>query len=127
MANYTAVIEKPQKTSEKKITLRAPLSIYENDRQYTVLLALPGVDETKMQVTVKDNKLTVDAPLKISVPPSSEERYSEMLLADYTRTVELGDLVDEENIEATFCSGVLQLTLLKSKRNPSKKIVVKTK
>lgn len=126
MAN-TAVIEKPQKTIESKDTYRAALAIYESDSAYTLLLELPGADEKNIQVTVKDERLTVDAPLKFAVPPAAQQRYSEMRLGSFTRTVELSDLVDEDTIEATFYSGILQITMQKSKNRTSKKIAVKAK
>jgi HSP20 family protein len=126
MAN-TAVIEKPQKSVGTKDAHRAALAIYESDNAYTLLIELPGADEKNIQVTVKDERLTVEAPLRCPVPPAAQQRYSEMRLGAYTRTVELSDLVDEETIEATFYSGILQITMQKSKNGKSKKIAVKAK
>lgn len=122
----TAVLEKKETRSSKTQTcLRAPIAIYESDEHYTLLVELLGADEKTIQVDIQNGQLRVEAKLKAEVAPTEVQRYSELRLGDYMRTLELNDAVDPDKVEAIFSSGILKVTLSKSKKLKSRKIAVK--
>ncbi len=122
----TAVLEKKETRSSKTQTcLRAPIAIYESDEHYTLLVELLGADEKTIQVDIQNGQLRVEAKLKPEVSPIEVQRYSELRLGDYMRTIELNDAVDPDKVEAIFSSGILKVTLSKSKKLKSRKIAVK--
>ncbi len=123
-----SVLEKQEtvKTSEQKSIFRAPIALYENAESYIVLVELPGADDKSVQVRLEKGILTVEAVLKLDLPPGAVPKYSEVRLGDYKRTVEIGDLIEEEKIEAEFKSGMLKLTLPKSGSTKARNIPIKT-
>ncbi len=124
----TAVLEKQETKGavEQKRVYRAPIALYENGDVYTVIAELPGADEKAIQVRLDKGVLTIEAPLKLELPPGSRARYSEIRLGDFRRTLDVSDEIDDERIEATFRNGLLRLTLPKSKAAKARKIPIKT-
>jgi len=123
-----AVLEKQEtkRQSEQKNVFRAPIALYENDESYIVFVQMPGVDEKSIQVRVDKGVMTIEAKLAVELPPAVNAKYSEVSLGDYRRTLDLGDQIDEEKIEASFKSGFLKLTMQKSKTAKYRKIPVKS-
>lgn len=123
-----SVLEKQDtlKTSEKRSIFRAPIALYESGESYIVLVELPGADEKGVQVRLEKGVLTVEAPLRLDLPPGAMPKYSEVRLGDYKRTIEIGDLIDEEKIDAEFKSGLLRLTLPKCGSTKARNIPIKT-
>jgi len=125
----TATLEKKPEVKEKsarKCHYKAPIAIYETGNAYTVFVEMPGADEHAVNVRVDRGVLTIEAPLKLDLPEGITPTYSEMRLGDYRRTLDLGDLIDQDKIDATFRSGVLKLTLPKSKGAKAVKVPIKT-
>jgi len=122
------VLEKPEttKASEQRHVYKPAVALYDSDESYVVLFELPGADEKALQVRIEKNILTIDAPLKLDLPTGARPRYSEMRLGDYRRSLDLGQDIDEDKIEATFKSGLLKLTMPKSKTARTRKIPIKT-
>ena len=122
-----AVMEKQENkgTTEQKRVYRAPIALYENDEAYTVLVELAGADEKEISVRLDKGVLTVEAALKVELPPGSKAAYSELRLGDYRRTLDLAEQIDEERIEATFRGGLLKLTLPKGTGAKTRKIPIK--
>ncbi len=124
----TAVLERQEikKATEQKCVCRAPIALYENGESYIAFVELPGADEKALQVRLDKGMLTIEAPLKVELPPAVTRKYSELRLGDYRRTLYVGDQVDEEKIEASFSSGLLKLTMPKSRSAKARKIPIKT-
>lgn len=122
----TAVLEKKEtKSSKTQTCLRAPIAIYESDEHYTLLVELLGADEKTIQVNLQNGQLRVEAELKAEISPSELQRYSELRLGNYVRTVDLNDCVDPDKVDAVFTSGILKVSLGKSKNLKTRKITVK--
>lgn len=123
-----AVLEKPEvkKIGEEKRVYKPPVAWYDIDDAYVVLVELPGADEKGLQVHIEKGILTIDAPLKLDLPTGAKPRYSELRLGDYRRSFDLAGEIDEDKIEATFKSGLLKLTMPKSKTARARKIPIKT-
>lgn len=123
----TAVVEKQEakKTSEQKQIYSPPVTIYENDESYVVFVALSGVDDKTVQVRVDKGILTIEASLNLELPDGATAKYTEVRLGDCRRSLNIGDEVDQDQIEASFKSGLLKLTLAKNKNARARKIPIK--
>jgi HSP20 family protein len=124
----TAILEKQEaaKTTEQKKFYSAPIALFENDDSYILLVELPGVDDKAVQVRLDKGILTIEAPLKLELLEGATLKFSEVRLGDYRRTLNVGDQIDEDKIEACFKSGLLKVTMAKSKSAKAQKIVIKT-
>jgi HSP20 family molecular chaperone IbpA len=122
----TQLLEKQEKKTTKQRKLyNAPIALFDTGETFILLVELPGVDQNTLQVKVEKGSLIIEGALQLDLPSEATRTYSEITLGDYRRVVDLADQVDEERIEANFKSGLLKLTLPKSKGAAPRKIAVK--
>lgn len=106
------------------------VDVSEDDKGYSIEAELPGVAESDVDVTVRDNRLFLRGEKKSELEKKDANvRMSERRFGSFERTFQLPDDVDADKIKAEFSNGVLKLTLPKSAKAKSKerKISVKAK
>jgi HSP20 family protein len=100
--------------------------ILEGEKEFRVLMDLPGVPHQDLDLSIEDQTLWVKAERKESVPEGFESRRNERFNhVTFNRTFSLGNAVDTDGISAEFTSGVLTITLPKSEKSLPRKIEVK--
>lgn len=93
--------------------------IVEKEREYLVSLELPGVKKEHVDVTVKDNVLTIKGEKKVESKEEKENYYSfETSYGRFERSWVIND-IDESKIAADLKDGILKIVL------PKKEEVVK--
>jgi HSP20 family protein len=102
------------------------LNVWEDEQALFVEADLPGVDPTKIDVTVTEgNRLTIrgerTAPEIAGATWVRQERPG----GEYLREIDLPALVDADKVEAKYEQGVLKLTLPKHEAVKPRKIDVK--
>jgi len=106
------------------VTPRA--DILEGDREFQIMIDLPGVAQKDLDISVEHQTLTVKAGRGTEVPEGFQlrrhERYGQI---DYVRTFNLGNSIDVDAIDAAFQDGVLKITLPKSERSVARRIEVR--
>lgn len=111
-------------STQSKVTPRA--DILESDGEFRILIDLPGVAGSDLDISVEDQTLTVKAGRRTEVPEGFEtrrhERFSQV---DYVRSFTLGNAIDTDGIGAGFSDGVLSLSLPKSTKSMARRIEVK--
>jgi len=103
------------------------VDIEESDSEYRVLADLPGVDKENLEVSVKDNVLSiaVKSPEQQSeIQSESRSIRKERYQGQYSRTFKLGSAADSENIQASYKDGVLNISVPKKATHASKVIEV---
>lgn len=92
----------PKMIKEKEVTdEREPLiDIIDRDTQICVMAELPGVDKNDIDLSINEDKLTIDVK-----NPARK----------YNKTITLPANVDSKNIKANYKNGVLEVTLCKIK------------
>ena len=106
------------------------VDVSEDDDSYTIEAELPGVDESDLEVTVRDDRLSLRGKKKSETEKKDKNvRMSERRYGSFERTFRLPDDVDASKIKAEFSNGLLNLTLPKSAKAKSKerKISVRSK
>lgn len=104
------------------------LDVVETDTAYTVTTALPGVKAENINVSLNDGVLTVTAEIPQRV---SEQKDGERVLlrertwGKFSRTLRLPNVIDGDNVEATYEDGLLTLTLPKAQHALPRTIPVK--
>ncbi len=98
--------------------------IHEDDKMHNIEIDLPGVSDKDIDVSVKDNLLTVSATRKRETKDENGESI-ESVVAKYERSFTLGERIDTENIAAITRDGMLLLSLpISEEKDNTKKIEV---
>ncbi len=114
-----------------KVLLVPAVNIAENNNDYKVTVAAPGLKKNDFKINVDGNLLTISAETEETKEEKDDERYTrkEYNYSSFSRSFTLPDEVNMEKIEASYENGVLSLVLPKKeeakKAMVSKQIVVK--
>jgi HSP20 family molecular chaperone IbpA len=87
---------------------------------------MPGVKADDLTIDLRDNTLTLSADIAPVDNTDEEEILVEYETGRYYRQFTLGELINQEKIDAKLNDGVLRLTLPKVEKVTPKKIAVKT-
>ncbi|MBW1945913.1 MAG: Hsp20/alpha crystallin family protein, partial [Deltaproteobacteria bacterium] len=89
----------------------------------TVKVELPGMQKEDVSIEIKENTLTLSGERKHEAE-AKEGRYHriERFYGEFSRSFTLPDVVEVENIRATYKDGVLEIVLPKAKGTAMKSI-----
>lgn len=101
------------------------LDLHRGENHFNLLIDLPGVDPTKVQLTVRDCLLKISG-----VRDVSESNYrlvrSEIISSDFERVIRLPKGADESAINASFKNGVLEITIARKEETASHRLSVES-
>ena len=105
------------------------LDVYETDKAYTVLTALPGVNPDQINISYQDDVLTISG--EVEQPKFNEGENTRVLVFErsygkFSRSIRLAQDIDADNVQADYENGVLTLTLPKAPEAQPRLIQVKT-
>ena len=100
--------------------------IFETVKEITLLADMPGVKADDLTIDLRDNTLTLSANVAPVEKTGEQELLLEYEFGRYYRQFTLGELINQENIDAKLNDGVLRLSLPKVEKATPKKIAVKT-
>jgi HSP20 family protein len=87
--------------------------IYETEIALTVVLEMPGVEKTNVEVAVEGGVLKVYGRIDFSKYEGLQPIYTEYNIGHYARSFRLSSKIDQTKIEAQMNDGVLSLVLPK--------------
>ncbi len=102
------------------------VDIFETEKEITLLADMPGVKANDLTIDLRDNTLTLTADIAPLEKTDEQDVLVEYETGRYYRQFTLGELIDQENIDAKLNDGVLRLSLPKVEKATPKKISVKT-
>ena len=90
--------------------LQMKTDIKENDKGYTLVVDLPGIDKQNIPVSLNDGYLTVEAKVEDNHDNNGNEKYihKERFTGVSSRSYYVGD-VNEKDVTAKYENGVLKL------------------
>lgn len=91
-----------------------PVDVFTSKDQAVIRAALPGVHPEQIDVSVYQNTVTISAELPPAAAYQSDQvtwHISELGRGTLQRTIRLPFPIEEENVEAQFANGMLQLIL----------------
>ncbi|MBK9255160.1 MAG: Hsp20/alpha crystallin family protein [Saprospiraceae bacterium] len=98
-------------------------NILEDENQFNLEIAIPGVEKENVQIELNKNILTVSGS---NTPnPESVYRLREFNFTQFKRTFRMPETADMDQVEATFVNGILKITVAKLLKAEPKKIQVK--
>ena len=87
--------------------------IYETETALTVVLEMPGVEKTNVEVAAEGGVLKVYGRIDFSKYEGLQPIYTEYNIGHYARSFRLSSKIDQTKIEAQMNDGVLSLVLPK--------------
>lgn len=105
------------------------LDVHETDDAFFVETALPGVNPDDINITVNNGTLTITGEVKRSTDSEDENArvvMSERIYGTFSRSLNLPQSVDGDNVDATYNNGILKLTLPKTPNAKPRQIKVKS-
>ena len=103
------------------------MDLSETDEEIEITAELPGLEEKDIQLNVADNVLTIRGEKKNEREETQKDYHMvERSYGSFTRSVQLPDGVNPDNIKAVIAKGVLKVTVPKPAPSQSKKIDIKT-
>ena len=102
------------------------VDVSENEKELLVSADLPGIDSKDVEITVKENVLTLTGERK-SGKEEKDGTYHrvERAYGSFTRSFVLPSTVDESKVNAEYKDGVLRIHLPKREEVQPRKIDVK--
>jgi len=102
--------------SAKSSWLKPTVDISASDKNYLVLIEVPGVDEKDVKIELSGNVLTIKGEKKEQIESSKDSYYKkECSYGYFQRVLNIPDDADSEKIEAKFNNGTIKITIPKLK------------
>ena len=102
------------------------VNVYEYDDKVGVVAEIPGLDKKDLTVEVDDGVLTISGDKHGSFDDSRAKVIRrELKHSSFKRSFELGELLDGENIKASFKDGLLSIEIPKTEPKLPKRTEVK--
>lgn len=106
--------------------LMPSMDLSETDKEIEISAELPGLEEKDIQLNVSDNVLTIRGEKKNEREETKKDYHLiERSYGSFTRSVQLPDGVNADNIKAVMSKGVLKVTVPKPAPAQTKKIDIK--
>ncbi len=103
------------------------IDVQEEDDKITVRADLPGLKKDEIDLSVRDNVLTLKGERKQEEEDKGKDYHRvERRYGQFIRSVPLPDTVDPDKVSAEYKDGVLNITAPKSSESKTKKIAVST-
>ena len=102
-----------------------PADIYESEDALSVIMEIPGVERSNLDVRVEDGVLRVEGRLDLSKYQGLKPLYTEYNVGHYARSFHLANTIDQSKIAAELKDGVLSLTLPKAEEAKPRTIQVR--
>jgi HSP20 family protein len=125
-ALYNEIFER--QSNETVLTYKPAANVREDEKNYTIELALPGFSKDEISISFEEEVLTVTAGRQpkedVKGPKYTWNEFG--FKSKYERSFQLPETVDAESISAAFENGILLVTLPKKAVQPSavKQIVI---
>jgi len=102
------------------------VNVYEYEDKVGIIAEIPGLDKKQLEVSVVDGVLTISGD-KHSAFENDGAKFlrRELKQSSFKRQFELGELLDGENIKASFKDGILSVSVPKVEPEKPKKHTVK--
>ena len=102
------------------------VNVYEYDDKVGIVAEIPGLDKKQLEVSVVDGVLTISGDKHSAFEnDGATVLRRELKQSSFKRQFELGELLDGENIKASFKDGILSVSVPKVEPEKPKKHTVK--
>ncbi len=93
---------------------RPAVNVSENDKEYFIEVAAPGIDRKSFHLEIENDLLTISSEKKENKEDQKKNFLRrEFYYHSFKRSFQLPETIDQEQIKASFDAGILTLTLPK--------------
>ena len=117
-------VASPAEQTTPGLVFTPAVDIFETDKEITLMADMPGVKADDLTIDLRDNTLTLAGEVTPSDNADQEEILVEYATGKYYRQFTIGELIDQEGIDAKLTDGVLRLSLPKVAKATPRKITV---
>jgi HSP20 family protein len=104
-----------------------PFDVSETENEIIVKAELPGMDVKDIDIALTDGLLTIKGERKLEKEDKKENYHRiERQYGSFSRSLNLGEKVRADGIEAAYKDGILTVTLPKAEESKPKRIEVKS-
>lgn len=104
---------------------RPDFNVYENEKEFVVEAAVPGLEKKDFNIEVNDNILEISSQKEVKEEKNEDKFYYRgFCYGSFKKSYSLPDNVDREKIAADYVNGILKVVIPKDKEA---KIVKKIK
>lgn len=104
--------DRPDWPSVARDVLKPTVDIGSGEKEYTVTVEVPGVDEDDVKLELADDTLTIRGEKKRETSSRDKDYYCvERSYGAFQRVLSLPEDVDQDHIRAKFKNGVLTITM----------------
>ena len=102
------------------------VNVYEYEDKVGIIAEIPGLDKKQLEVSVEEGVLTISGDKHSAFEnDGATVLRRELKQSSFKRQFELGELLDGENIKASFKDGILSVSVPKVEPEKPKKHTVK--
>jgi len=102
------------------------VNVYEYDDKVGIVAEIPGLDKKQLEVSVEEGVLTISGDKHSAFEnDGAKVLRRELKQSSFKRQFELGELLDGENIKASFKDGILSVSVPKVEPVKPKRHTVK--
>lgn len=87
------------------------VNVVQTPSEVQVYVFAPGVDASKLDVSIQQGLLTISGERQIPVDEKATYYRRERFGGEFSRAISLGEDVDAERVSARYRDGILQITL----------------
>lgn len=117
-------VEKKQEGTIPARSFMPTTDIHEVDGALTMVLEMPGVDKSNVDISIEDGVLTIEGRLDFSKYEGMQPVYTEYNIGNYRRSFTLSNKIDQGKISAEMKDGVLTLVLPKAEDAKPRRIAI---
>jgi HSP20 family protein len=97
------------------------VNIKEDEKNYTLELAVPGIDKKDLKIDINEDVLTISSETKNETEENKDGyKRKEFSYSSFCRSFYIPENVNRDNIEANYKDGILSVGLPKQEEEKSK-------
>ncbi len=106
---------------ERNVFFTPRTDVIETEKSFEVQVSLPGLKKDEIQIDVDGGMLTISGERKLNSENKADKFHVvESFYGKFSRSFNLAENVDVQNIDATFTDGILKLSIPKTEVKESK-------
>ncbi|MCX2742962.1 Hsp20/alpha crystallin family protein [Mangrovivirga sp. M17] len=97
--------------------------IYETEKDFIMELSVPGMEKKDFKIDLDDDVLLISGERKREDKEGVKYHRNEQLFGSFEKSFKMTEVINKENIKASYDAGILRITLPKIEKKETKKVI----